>query len=53
MGYFLSVSDEAARNVRSIAVYLRSEWTERSVIKFENDLINAFENILANPHSFL
>ncbi len=53
MGYVLSISTEASNNVHEIVNYLKREWTYKSVLKFENELIKCFENILERPENWL
>lgn len=53
MDYFLTISDEAASNIKSTVDYLKREWSEKSVLKFKDELINCFDGIVANPESFL
>ena len=53
MDYFLTISDEASSNIKSTIAYLKREWSEKSVLKFKDELIDCFDSIIANPESFL
>lgn len=53
MDYFLTISDEASTNIKSTIEYLKREWSQRSVVNFQNDLLNCFDQIISNPLSFL
>ena len=53
MDYFLTISDEASAHIKSTIEYLKREWSQRSVVNFQNDLLNCFDQIISNPLSFL
>ena len=53
MGYLLTISEEASLNIRNTIEYLKREWSQRSVLNFQNDLLNCFDRIVSHPLSFV
>jgi plasmid stabilization system protein ParE len=52
MDYFITISEEASSNIKSTIDYLKREWSEKSVLNFQNDLLNCLDRIISNPLSF-